>query len=84
MKSETEELTTPLTNIFNEIIRSQNLTNYGKRKDQNKILETTAPSAYDVMLTLYKIFAKIIFRSIPKILDENQPAEQSGYSTMDS
>lgn len=86
-------LVPPLTNIFNDVLHSENIPNQWttstitllhKKGDKNNINNYRPIS---LMSNIYKIFTKIILNRMTKILDESQPREQagfrSGYSTLD-
>lgn len=88
-----DSLLTPLTAVFNEILKSETVPHQWKT---SKIILLHKKGAKDdlnnyrpisLMSNVYKLFSKIITRRLTKVLDDNQAPDQagfrSGYSTVD-
>ncbi|KAJ4437195.1 hypothetical protein ANN_17330 [Periplaneta americana] len=88
-----DSLLTPLTAVFNEILKSETVPHQWKT---SKIILLHKKGAKDdlnnyrpisLMSNVYKLLSKIITRRLTKVLDDNQAPDQagfrSGYSTVD-
>lgn len=88
-----EEIIPPITRLFNLILDTEEVP---KQWNLNTIILLHKKGPKDdlnnyrpisLMSNLYKLFSKIITKTLTKILDENQPPQQagfrSGYSTTD-